>query len=67
MKKIFLILLILMSLTSFAQLQVKKDTFRKTDELVMLEGADVRASLKVFTENIKGGQRSSFEFFDAYT
>ena len=65
MKKLFLILLTLTSLTSFAQLQVKKDTFRKTDELVMLEGADVRASLKVLTENIKGGQRSALEFFDA--
>ena len=64
MKRLFFILLTLTSLTSFAQFQVKENSFRKTDDVVMLEGSDVRTLIKITTENIKGSQRSEIEFFD---
>ena len=65
MKKIFLILLIFISLTSFAQLQVKDGSFRKIDELVVDEDDDVLALVNISIEKIKGSQKSKFEFFDA--
>ena len=59
MKKIFLILLILLSLDTFAQIQVKENSFHQIEGFVMLDKNDhyddnnrPMALIKIATENI---------------
>lgn len=69
MKRLFLILLIFMSLTSFSQIRVKEGSFRKLDGFVMLdkyEHTDINnapmALIKISTEGIDAEQRRKFTF-----
>ena len=69
MKKIFFILLIFISLTSFAQMQVKENSFHQIDGFVMLdknEHYDINdkpmALIKIATENITAEERGRIVF-----
>ena len=69
MKKLFLILLIFMSLTSFAQMQVKENSFHQIDGYVMLDKNDhyddnnlPMALIKISTENITAEERRRITF-----
>ena len=69
MKKLFLILLIFMSLTSFAQMQVKENSFHQIDGYVMLDKNDhyddnnlPMALIKISTENITAEERRHITF-----
>ncbi len=69
MKKLFLILLTFMSLTSFAQMQVKENSFHQIDGYVMLDKNDhyddnnlPMALIKISTENITAEERRRITF-----
>ena len=69
MKKFLLVLLLFLSLTSFAQMQVKEDSFRKIDGFVMLDKTDhyddnnlPMALIKISTENITAEERRRITF-----
>lgn len=69
MKKLFIILLTFMSLTSFAQMQVKENSFHQIDGYVMLDKNDhyddnnlPMALIKISTENITAEERRRITF-----
>ena len=69
MKKLLLILLIFISLTSFAQMQVKENSFRQIDGFVMLDKNEhyddnnlPMALIKISTENITAEERRRITF-----
>ena len=66
MKKIIFILLVFMSLTSFAQIGVKDSTFRKIGEMCLMDDDEMYAEgyalIEISTENIKKNLRYDFEF-----
>ncbi len=69
MKKFLLVLLLFLSLTSFAQMQVKENSFRKIDGFVMLDKTDhyddnnlPMALIKISTENITAEERRRITF-----
>ena len=69
MKKLFHILLTFMSLTSFAQMQVKENSFHQIDGYVMLDKNDhyddnnlPMALIKISTENITAEERRRITF-----
>ena len=69
MKKLFLILLTFISLTSFAQIQVKENSFHQIDGYVMLDKNDhyddnnlPMALIKISTENITAEERRRITF-----
>lgn len=69
MKKFLLVLLLFLSLTSFAQMQVKENSFRKIDGFVMLDKNDhyddnnlPMALIKISTENITAEERRRITF-----
>lgn len=69
MKKFLLVLLLFLSLTSFAQMKVKEDSFRKIDGFVMLDKSEhyddnnlPMALIKISTENITAEERRRITF-----
>ncbi len=69
MKKFLLLLLIFISLNSFAQIQVKEGSFHKIDGYVMIDRYEHKdmneapmALIKISTENISAEQRRKFTF-----
>ena len=69
MKKFPLVLLLFLSLTSFAQMKVKEDSFRKIDGFVMLDKSEhyddnnlPMALIKISTENITAEERRRITF-----
>lgn len=69
MKKVLLLILTLMSLTSFSQILVKEGSFRKIDGYVMLDKSQhlddnnvPMALIKISTENISAEQRRKITF-----
>lgn len=69
MKKLLLILLIFISLTSFAQMQVKENSFHQIDGFVMLDKNEhyddnnlPMALIKISTENITAEERRRITF-----
>ena len=69
MKKLLLILLTFISLTSFAQMQVKENSFRQIDGFVMLDKNEhyddnnlPMALIKISTENITAEERRHITF-----
>ena len=69
MKKLLLILLTFISLTSFAQMQVKENSFRQIDGFVMLDKNEhyddnnrPMALIKISTENITAEERRRITF-----
>lgn len=69
MKKNLLVLLLFLSLTSFAQMKVKENSFRKIDGFVMLDKNDhyddnnfPMALIKISTENITAEERRRITF-----
>lgn len=69
MKKFLLMLLTMMSLTSFAQIHVKEDSFRKIEGFVMFDKAlhtddnnVPMALIKISTENITAAERRKITF-----
>ena len=69
MKKLLLILLTFISLTSLAQMQVKENSFRKIDGFVMLDKSEhyddnnlPMALIKISTENITAQERRRITF-----
>ena len=69
MKRLFTILLIFTSLTSFAQMQVKENSFHQIEGFVMLdkyEHTDINdrpmALIKISTENITAEERRRITF-----
>lgn len=69
MKKFLLVLLLFLSLTSFAQMKVKENSFRKIDGFVMLDKSEhyddnnlPMALIKISTENITAEERRRITF-----
>ena len=69
MKKLLLLLFVLISIRTFAQIDVKEGSFHKIDGYLMLDKEDHRdinwkpmALIKISTENITAEQRSKFIF-----
>ena len=63
MKKIILILLIFISLSLSAQIKVKDESFKKTNESIELDDEyGACALIKISTENIKKSLMHDFEF-----
>ena len=69
MKKILLALLTLMSLTTFAQIRVKENSFHEIEGFVMLDKKDhyddndrPMALIKISTENISAAERTRMTF-----
>ena len=69
MKKILLLLIALMSINTFAQINVKEGSFRKIDGYLMLDKEDHRddnwkpmALIKITAEGMKAEERARLEF-----
>ncbi len=69
MKKVFLLILFMMSFSSFAQILVKEGSFHKIDGFVMLDKSEhlddnnvPMALIKISTENISAEQRRRITF-----